>query len=69
MSVLRAAAIEGLRQAVKRRRLVVAADPASLARARTKGRLAIDARVIAEALRQAEPGLFDGPPPPPPAAS
>ena len=49
--MLRAAAVEGLRRAVRRRRLVVTADPAALARARREGKLVIDARAVAEAVR------------------
>jgi hypothetical protein len=55
MSVLRAAAIEGLRRAVRRRRLVVAADHAALGRARRAGKLVIDARLVADHLVVAEP--------------
>jgi hypothetical protein len=58
VSVLRAATLEGLRHAVKHGRIVVAADPRALARARARNRLAIDARLVARALIAAEPELF-----------
>jgi hypothetical protein len=58
MSVLRAAALEGLRWAVRRRRLVVVPGAAATARARSRGQLAIDARLVAEALLAAEPRFF-----------
>jgi hypothetical protein len=57
VSVLREAALRELRRAVRRRRLVVAENPAVLARARRRGRLAIDAGLVAEALLRAEPAL------------
>jgi hypothetical protein len=50
MSVLRAAALEGLRRAVRRRRLVIDADPQALDRARRSGKLTIDSRLVAEVI-------------------
>ncbi|MFL5896308.1 MAG: hypothetical protein ACJ76Z_14500 [Thermoleophilaceae bacterium] len=58
MSVLREAALVGLRRARRRGRLVVLADPRCLARARASNKLAIDARLVAEALLAADPGLL-----------
>ena len=58
MSILRQAALAGLRRARRRGRLVVLADSRALARARARNHLAIDARLVAEALIAAEPTLF-----------
>jgi hypothetical protein len=57
VTVLRRAALEGLARAVKRGRVVVAADPAVLERARRARKLAIDARLVAEAVRITDPDL------------
>jgi hypothetical protein len=54
MSVLRAAALEGLARAVRRGRVVVHNDPVVLDRARARGKLVIDARAVASAV--ARPG-------------
>jgi hypothetical protein len=58
VSVLRAAALEGLHRAVRQRRLVVSGDPDELKAARRRGQLVIDARNVAALLLTAERGLF-----------
>jgi hypothetical protein len=47
---LRQAALRELRRAVRRRRIVIALDPRILERARRRGKLAIDAHAVAEAV-------------------
>jgi hypothetical protein len=58
MSVSAAVGVLRLRTAIRRGRLVIAAEPAALARARARGWLVIDAREAAEALLTAEPTFF-----------
>lgn len=54
----RAARVERLRRAVRSGRLVIAADPFVILRSRRRGRVAIDARLVAGALIAAEPEFF-----------